>query len=193
MTRGGLAGGRSAARVLLTMAVIVVGAACTHTPPKTSADAAPLQVPPPPAREAGPLAADAPPPLPLPAEPEHTAPSSVLPPRPGPARPAPPPAAATEPARAAADDAARPAPSLQTAPASGQTEVERAVRTLLARAGADLARVDQRRLSTDARAQYDTARRFIAQADEALRARNLVFAHSLADKAATLAAGLAGR
>jgi len=39
--------------------------------------------------------------------------------------------------------------------------------------------------------QYDTAKRFIQQAEDALKAKNFVFAEQLADKAATLAAALA--
>jgi hypothetical protein len=42
-------------------------------------------------------------------------------------------------------------------------------------------------LSNPARQQYDTARRFLAQADNALKIRNYVFARNLADKAETLA------
>ena len=38
-----------------------------------------------------------------------------------------------------------------------------------------------------------TAKRFIQQADEAMRTKNLVFARNLADKAAVLAAQLGGR
>jgi hypothetical protein len=41
--------------------------------------------------------------------------------------------------------------------------------------------------------QYDTAKRFIQQADDAMKAKNLVFARNLADKAAAIAAQLAGR
>ena len=61
------------------------------------------------------------------------------------------------------------------------------------RATADLNRIDYRALNAEARVQYDTAKRFISQAQEALRAKNLVFARSLADKAAALAAQLAGK
>ena len=50
-----------------------------------------------------------------------------------------------------------------------------------------------RALNAEARVQYDTAKRFISQSQEALRAKNLVFARSLADKAAALAAQLAGK
>ena len=61
--------------------------------------------------------------------------------------------------------------------------MERAIRTVLARATTDLNRVDYRALNADARTQYDTAKRFIQQAEDALTRRNLVFARSLADKA----------
>ena len=48
-------------------------------------------------------------------------------------------------------------------------------------------------MNADARTQYDTAKRWVRQADEAIRAKNLVFAKSIAEKAATIAAQLAGR
>ena len=71
--------------------------------------------------------------------------------------------------------------------------MERTIRTVLARATADLSRINYRTLNADARMQYDTAKRFVNQAQEAVRAKNLVFAKNLADKAALLAAQLAGR
>ena len=52
----------------------------------------------------------------------------------------------------------------------------------------DLGQIDYRALGADARAQYDTAKRFIGQAERALKDRNVAFAEQLADKAATLAA-----
>jgi hypothetical protein len=64
------------------------------------------------------------------------------------------------------------------------------VRALLARAARDLGRVDYQALDTDGRAQYETARRFMQQADDALKARNVMFAGKLADKAATMASVL---
>ena len=72
-------------------------------------------------------------------------------------------------------------------------EVERSIRASLQRASADLYRIDYRALNADARTQYDTAKRWVRQADEAIRAKNLVFAKSIAEKAATIAAQLAGR
>jgi hypothetical protein len=71
--------------------------------------------------------------------------------------------------------------------------MERAIRALSRRAQADLNRVDYESLGHDARANYDQAKRFITQAEEALRVKNLVFAETVADKAATLAGQLAGR
>ncbi len=83
--------------------------------------------------------------------------------------------------------------TLQTTPVEQEADVSRKVRDLLARATTDLSRVDYNRLNADARTQYDQAKRFGSQADEALKAKNLVFASYLADKAATLAAQLSGR
>jgi hypothetical protein len=76
-------------------------------------------------------------------------------------------------------------------PASGANE--RSVRDLLTRASRDLNRVDYMRLSTDSRAQYEQSKRFSEQAEQALKERNLIFAATLADKAATLAAELLGK
>jgi hypothetical protein len=61
------------------------------------------------------------------------------------------------------------------------------------RASKLLAKVDYKALRRDGRQQYDTAKGFIEQADEALRARNPVAAQYLAGKAETIAKGLAGR
>ena len=107
-------------------------------------------------------------------------------------RPAKPePAPAVEPPKA--EEPPKPPATLQTTPATAEGEVERAIRALLQRATADLNRVDYRALNADARTQYDTAKRFGRQADEAIRTKNLVFAKNLAEKAATIAAQLAGR
>jgi hypothetical protein len=82
---------------------------------------------------------------------------------------------------------------LQTIPAGKEGEVERSIRTQLGRAAANLSRVDYRVLSGDGKANYDQARRFISQAEEALTTKNLVFAGTVAEKADTLAAQLANR
>ena len=107
----------------------------------------------------------------------------VQPPSPAPVPvPAPTPPVATErPAQPAPEP-----PSLQTT--ANPSAAEQRTRAALASATRDLGRIDTRSLGADARAQYDIARRFVAQAADALNAKNYEFAQQLADKAATLAA-----
>ena len=185
---------RPAVLVFCLSAVPLAG--CTHAQAKATPDMPPLAMPAPPPRDVEPTEIDAPEPLPLVAEPAHTAPA-----RP---RPAPPPK--TEPAKIEppkpepvpveppkpAEEPPKP-PTLQTTPATVEGEVERGIRASLQRATADLNRVDYRALNADARTQYDTAKRFVTQADDAIRTKNLVYAKSIAEKAATIAAQLAGR
>jgi hypothetical protein len=87
---------------------------------------------------------------------------------------------------AAPPPAPTPPPVLQTT--ANPTVAEQRTRTVLESAKRDLGRIDLKRLNSEARSQYDIARRFVQQAEEALRARNPLFAEQLADKAATLAA-----
>lgn len=67
------------------------------------------------------------------------------------------------------------------------------VRATLDRAVGSLQNIDRSRLSQAAQTQYDTARRFIDQAEAALKNDNPVFARFLADKGATLANQLEAR
>ena len=120
------------------------------------------------------------------------------PPRPAAPRPeqrpaeAPPAAASTTPAPPPPPPAAEEPPrTLQTTANAGQAEQR--IRGLLANASRDLGRIDYRTLSVDAQAQYDIVKWFTVQADEALKAKNTVFAEQLADKAAALAAQLLKR
>ena len=185
---------------LALLAPLVTG--CMHAQAKTTPDA-PLDMPAPPPREAEPNDAEAPAPVPLVAEPARNnaarprpaAPRELPrtetpkpePPKPEPPKSDPPPVEAPKPA----EDPAKPPTTLQTTPATAEGVVERGIRASLARASADLNRIDYRVLNVDARTQYDTAKRFISQADGAIRSKNLVFAKNLADKAAALAAQLA--
>ena len=166
---------------------------CAHAQAKTTPDA-PLDMPAPPPRDVGPNEVDVPAPVPLVAEPARSAPAR---PRPAPReqpRPEPPkPEAAPPESPKPAEEPAKPPTTLQTAPATVETEQERAIRATLTRATSVLNRVDYRALNADARTQYDTAKRFIQQAEEAMRTKNLVFARNLADKASVLAAQLGGR
>ena len=153
----------------------------------------PLDVPAPPPRVVLPLAVEfeAPEPAPTPEDPRPTPPRQ---------RGATTPADAPAPSGPTAVDEAPRQPSLpppasatlQTTPAAEQGEVERAIRTTMARASAGLDRIDYRALNADARMQYNTARRFIEQAEEAIRIKNLPFAKNLADKADVLMTQLPG-
>jgi hypothetical protein len=157
-----------------------------------------LDVPAPPDRDIKPAEVEAPP-SPQPPEPAPESPRAQ-PPRPRPApreqpRPAEPkPEPPTGPAKPA-EEAPKPPPpnTLQTTPATAEGELERGVRATITRASNELNRIDYRVLNADAKLQYDSAKRFIRQADEAVKAKNLVFAKTLADKAATIADQLTGR
>ncbi len=182
----------------------LVVSGCAHTQAKTVADMPPLDVPAPPPRNVEATGTELPPPLGLVAEPARNAPAlprqTATPPpatstqRPELPRTDVPPPDVSRPA----DDASRtpqplPPATLQTVPAQQETELEAKIRTTLSRATADLSRVDYGRLSVNARSQYDSAKRFVTQSEDAMKARNLVYAGTLADKAAELAAQLAGR
>jgi hypothetical protein len=103
--------------------------------------------------------------------------------RPDPPKVDPPPALSERPAPAT------PALTLKPGP-SGQAQTEAFIRAHLERALRDLQRVNYAALNADGRTQFDTARTFIQQAEEALKGANLMFASKLADKAATMAAVL---
>lgn len=182
--------------VLLFCLAAVPLAGCTHAQAKSTPDMPPLAMPAPPPRDVEPSDVEVPPPLPLVPEPAHNPPARPRPtpaprtePRPEPPKPEQPPAEPPKPA----EEPIRPPTILQTTPAAAEGEVERSIRASLQRASADLNRIDYRALNADARTQYDTAKRWVRQADDAIRAKNLVFAKSIAEKAATIAAQLAGR
>jgi hypothetical protein len=88
---------------------------------------------------------------------------------------------------------AEPPRELRPLPSPRNAASERTVRETLARAARDLGRVEYGKLTEEGRDQYDQSRRFAQQAEQALRTRNVIFAATLADKAATLAAQLPGR
>ena len=82
-----------------------------------------------------------------------------------------------------------PGPALTLTPMPGtEAQTATAIRALMDRAERDLKRVNPSALNHDGLTQLETARRFLQQADDALKARNIVFAGRLADKAATMAA-----
>ena len=175
---------------LWLLLLVLPASGCVRARAKTLPSSPPLDVPAPPPRIVLPLEAEAPSPQTVPSPDEPRRPPAAA--RPRPAAPADTPRAAEEPPKPT--PAAPPAATtLQTTPAAEQGEVERAIRATMARASADLNRIDYRALNADARTQYDTAKRFIQQADDAIRMKNLPFAKNLADKAAGLAVQLGGQ
>jgi hypothetical protein len=177
-----------------TVVALALAGGCAKARPQVQPDVTPLQVPAAPPRVIVPPEPEPVPLEPLP-EPQEAAsrPARRTTPRPDAkaAKPeaSPPPAAEAPavPAVASASD------SLEPVLPTSAGEVERRVRQQLQRASTDLNRVDYGALSNDGKGQYDMAKRFIEQADEAMRDRNLVFAGKLAEKAAGIASVLLGR
>ncbi len=166
-------------RVLLGVLVLALAtgacAAKAQAPVTTHTPA--LQPPSPPARVIVPAPEQ--PTLPPAEEP----PPAVPPSRPAPPAASRPPATTTTPPVV---DPPSPPPSLLLTGANA-AEFEKRVRAQMARAESDLSQINRQSLGADARGQFDAARGFLRQAEEALKVRNLVFAGQLADKAATLA------
>jgi outer membrane biosynthesis protein TonB len=147
-----------------------------------------LDVPAPPPRIIVPPEPEpAPPPAPEPEAPVQKAlrrPAVATPPRPD---------SNSKPDATRAVASVPPPATLQQALAASPADIVRQVRDQLAQAQSDLRRVDYLGLNADAKSQYDTAKRFIGQAEQALTQKNLVFAAKVAEKAAGLAASLVGR
>jgi hypothetical protein len=147
-----------------------------------------LDAPPAPPRVVTPVVVDATPTTPEVVQEEET-PTARTPARPTPTKadpPKPAPRAEREPDRETPKpEEARPSRTLQTPASAAESEV--AIRDQLARAEGELQRVDYRTLSLTLKDQYDVAKRFIQQSREALMAKNLVYAATLAGKASEIA------
>jgi hypothetical protein len=177
------------------VAAMIAGAlacGCASNPARASA-AVPLDVPEPPPRQpippvpvtAAPPDATAAPPSVRTNPPPQAAPpvpAAVAAPAPAPAQPA---AAAPTPLPPASPPA-----DLQSAGTSGRTLTRSQVLELLNRTKGKLGMIDRRKLSAGKSADYDSAQRFLAQAEGAVKANNLLLAQSSAEKAETLADGL---
>jgi len=174
-------------RLLFTAALLALAAGgCATARAKTPAAPPPLDVPAPPPRIIVPPDPEPAPPPPIITEvtPKPQAPAR----RPAAARPE----TKTEAPKPADPPAVAPAPTAtlqQTLPTTAK-EAERQVREQLTRAKEGLKRVNVATLNADAKSQYETANRFVAQAEQALNEGNLVFAAKVAEKAAGLAASL---
>jgi outer membrane biosynthesis protein TonB len=147
----------------------------------------PLAVPTAPAHQiAVEQVAEAPEPEPPPA------PEPAAPPKPAVTAPPPRPRAETPPSQPAASPQPE-TPTVRVAPAPTTTSAadERKVRELMGKASTDLARVDYKRLTNEGKAQYDQSKRYSDDAAKAIKERNFVYALTLAEKAADIAAELA--
>lgn len=174
---------------MTAVALLALGATgCARLQARGTPAGPPLEAPAPPPHVVAPVeeASVAEPPPVVAAEPPATPPGRPT----APAAPAAPRSDRAEPAPAAAVPApaadATPARTLQTT--ADVEAVERKIRVTLTDASRSLGRIEYRALSVEGKAQYDIAKRFVEQAEEALAAKNLLFASQLADKAAALSA-----
>jgi hypothetical protein len=183
------------------LAFTLLLSACASSKP-TIVKAEPLNVPPAPPRVISP----APEPPEEPTEPEpvpplprtsrpaarETAPPKVeprvseTPPQPSAETPV------TPPPNPAPAPAAEGTPELKTAGTPDDAKASREVRDTLDRAGRLLNSIDYRVLSNASKLQYDMAKRFIEQSEEAVKARNYVAAKLMAEKAETIGKELGG-
>jgi hypothetical protein len=151
----------------------------TPTPPPVVA----LAIPAPPARvtipvdlpEPEPAAASAAP-TSAPARPRPDASGGRTPDRPAAAAPAPPPPV-TEP----------PSPNTVLQTTADTSALEQSTASLLAEAQRNLNGVRYQDLNQQAKAQFDAARSFIKNAQEAVKSKNFMYAQQLASKAAAVA------
>ena len=104
--------------------------------------------------------------------------------------PATPPAPQTPAVVAAEPPRATPPPELRAAGAAGRTPTTAQVRDRLVRTKQKVDSIDRRRLNDGQRTDYDSARRFLSQAETAVKENNLLLAESSIEKAETLADGL---
>ena len=184
---------------------LVLAAACASTS-ASSAKREPLAVPPPPPRVLAPTTEIAEQPIAPVEEPVPPLPRVARPPREsrseakptggttetsgaGPTTPAGTPAAPAP----ATGSTAPGAPELRTVQTPDDGKGTRQVRETIDRAQATLGRVDYGRLPKASQLQYDMAKRFIEQAEEALKTRNYTAAQLMAEKADTIARELATR
>lgn len=177
------------ALALCTFALLVTPA-CRRPQVVTIPPLPDLEVPLPPPRNVEPPETQTPQPVSLVDVPARTVerPRVAAPPPPRESRPEPrpePPAADTKP-----PEEGKPVTTLQVTSTDRDAEVETRIRGILSAANTDLNQVDYRKLEPDAQMQYETVKSFMRQAEDALKSKNMVFAQTMAEKAATLASQL---
>jgi hypothetical protein len=94
---------------------------------------------------------------------------------------------------AAPPPAPTPGPELRTIDSQDPALATRKVRDTMERAGRTLGQIDYGKLPKPSQLQYDMAKRFIEQSEEALKAKNFTAAQLMAEKAETIAKELSGR
>jgi hypothetical protein len=183
---------------VLLLALSALAGGCAKKLVAAAPAPVPLVVPSVPPRIVGPVVVPEQRPQPVAEAPATPAqPPPVRPPR-TPSRPADTAEPVEDPQRARAEGAeATPPPTapplLRIRETANDAEATRKVRDVLQRTEQNLAKVNYRTLTTNARSQADTARRLLAQAGEALEKRQLTFALSLAEKAESLSTALVNR
>jgi hypothetical protein len=171
------------ARAALAIVVLASVCACGKVKANLPTPLPVLDMPTPPGRLIVPTAIPEPAPEPVTPAPTQTPARQNNPPATRPAERSSPPANTTAPPPESTPPAAPPV--LLTTPNVGDLEKKAQANIVAARA--DLEKVKYAALSADAKLQYDTARQYLGQADDALKMKNYVFAGQLAEKAATLA------
>jgi outer membrane biosynthesis protein TonB len=191
---------RNAIHVGVLLGLVAAAASgCATTQANAPVERPVLEVPPVPPR----LIEPPPPPQLPPPEPVPDLPAAPANPRPRPqgardnnARPDPkvaetPPVEAPVPVAQPPVQAAVPPLRMPSTPEGA--EATRQIREITQRAQGILNTVDYRMLTPERRAQYDSAKMFITQAEDAIKAANFEFARSVAEKAEKLARDLQSR
>jgi hypothetical protein len=177
-------------QIYVLVALAVSGAACAKAQAQITPAELPVLSPPPPPPRIVEAYVDEPVPsvAPNPVDTAFMEAPSSLPARPPITKPEPP---KIEPERTEPERPIAAPPALTLKPVAGaEAKTEASIRGLLNTAARDLQRVNYAALDGDGRAQFDIAKRFMQQAEDALKGGNLAFAGKLADKAATMAAVL---
>ena len=190
---------RVSRRLAVSAFILAASTACVTTTAQTIVERPALDVPPPPPRVITPLPVPELPPQEQPAEDPNAKPSNPPKPRPQPQantakneKTEPPPVEATPPANPPAP-VTPPVPTLSTPPQGDANAVLKQVQDTIFRSRKALEGIDYAKLSPVRRKAYDDSKLFAQQAEDALKANNLVFAKELADKAERLAKELQGR
>jgi outer membrane biosynthesis protein TonB len=175
--------------------MLAVSAACSSGRAQVIEDKPTLVVPPVPARNIEPPPPVEPPPVDPPEDPTPAVDPPPSKPKSAPRNETKPESKPENPPEATSAAAPNPPPvaPLRTPTTPSGPEAARQVRESLARTDSILSRVDYQKLTGDRRANYDQAKSFMSQADEALKKEDVTLARSFADRAENIAKMLEAR